>query len=219
MYSVSNDPFAHFNRIVAEEAGGNILKYSKGDWYHMEQKLNGATMVADVTDLAHGFRKWENKQIVDSRVGLVAAGFVPPRREELGDDDSSLWPMGPDGSRVDPWAFGYFLRLTAEDGTSYVWTAGSAGARRAVGDLIRAFSRRRRNPNVTLESDSYKHGQFGRVSVPLLKIIGWAEDEPALPAPTSRTPALSGPNGRDEYGAGPQEAPPHTVEDLANIEF
>ena len=95
----------------------------------------------------------------------------------------------------------------------YVWTASSAGARGAIGDLAKKFAKKRVNPIVKLSTGSYKHAQYGKVQVPVLEIVGWEAPEstplPPVPGPSSPKPSLAGPAG----GAGPQAAVFEEIDD------
>jgi hypothetical protein len=177
------DPYA---KLAAEESGGAILKFSKGDWLTSdEDNHNDEIMTADMFNLMKGWRKWKDSKIVDTDIGYVAESFIPKERVDLGDLDEADWAKNKQDEPIDPWEFGYFIRLTDEGGRVYAWSAISAGARRAIGDLSRQFARKRRNPLVKLASDSYRHPDYGKVIVPVLEILGWAEDsaEPAEPLP------------------------------------
>jgi hypothetical protein len=48
-----------------------------------------------------GWCKWEDKRPTDYHVGFVRDRYKPPKRSELGDDDSSRWERR-GGDRVDP---------------------------------------------------------------------------------------------------------------------
>jgi hypothetical protein len=183
-----SNEYAGFERY-AQEASGLILKFTKnGEWVAgtSEEQHTGATMVADVPDLAVGSRKWKDSKIVDMDVGFVRDNFRPKERSELDDNDPASWPKNTRGEPNDPWQYAFYLRLTDEDGTLYTWTASSKGAMRAINDLCRQYLRKRVNPIVELGSSSYKHREYGKINSPVLKIVGWADDEPdkpALPAP------------------------------------
>jgi hypothetical protein len=176
-----SDPYA---KLAAEESGGAILKFSKGDWLTSdEDSHNDEIMTADMVNLMKGSRKWKDNKIVDTDIGYVAESFAPKERNDLGDLDEADWPKNKQGEPVDPWEYGYFIRLADESGRVYAWSAISAGAKRAIGDLSRQFSRKRRNPLVKLTGDSYRHPTYGKVIVPVLEVVGWTDDV----APTAAT--------------------------------
>jgi hypothetical protein len=182
---VTKSEYDGYGRIAAEETSGRIVKFSKdGHWTVgvEEESLDGAVVLADMENLSIGWRKWKDAKIVDMDIGFVRDNFVPKQREELDDNDQSSWPRNSRGEPNDPWQFGFYLRMTDEDGNVYAWTAASSGARRAIGDLSRQFLRKRVNPHVELGAGSYRHREFGKINVPELKVVGWADSEPAKPA-------------------------------------
>jgi hypothetical protein len=189
--TVISDPYAHLAKVAAEESGGAILKFAKGDWPSNDDVLNGATMLADVAGLMIGWRKWVDSKIVDANIGYVADGFVPKNRKELGDLDAAEWPTNKSGERPDPWQYGLFLRLAADDGQVYTWSATSSGAKRAVGDLTRQVIRKRLNPLVRLATSNYRHRVYGKVVVPSLEVVGWADPDTALAPPTQAEPVAA----------------------------
>jgi hypothetical protein len=185
------DQFYAFERVAHQESNGAILKYSKGDWTANDAEINGVILTANMIDLCHGWRKWVDKKIVATDIGFVRDNFVPKQRNDLDDLDETKWPVSQNGEPSDPWSWAYYLRLTDDDGSTYVWAASSAGARGAIGDLANKFSRKRVNPIVKLSSGSYKHAQFGKVLVPVLEIVGWDEGRPPFAPPAPVTPLPS----------------------------
>jgi hypothetical protein len=174
---------------------GTPLKFSKGRWFsgrgNEELDVGGQQLVADLDNLMTGWRRWWEQRITDQVVGVVAENFKPPQRNDLGDLDDSKWERDPTGKPKDPWQFGFFLRLVdPETDEAFAWSATSHGAKRAVGDLVKAFTRRRKKhpaeciPLIRLSTDFYKHQAYGRVDTPLLEIVGWraSETAPSLPA-------------------------------------
>jgi hypothetical protein len=151
--------------------------------------MNGAVLTAHMIDLCLGWRKWQDKKIVESDIGFVRNGFVPKQRNDLDSFDENEWPLNQNGEHSDPWVWGYYLRFADENGAAYVWTASSAGARGAIGDLSKKFAKTRANPIVKLSSGSYKHSTYGKVLIPALEVVGWDEGG-ALPRPS---PALTAP--------------------------
>lgn len=49
---------------------------------------------------------------------------------------------------------------------------------------------------MTLDSDAYKHSQYGRVPVPLFAVTGWSDDVPLVAAPPPKA-ALPAPTEED----------------------
>jgi hypothetical protein len=189
------DPFSAFEQVAHQESGGAVLKYSKGEWTANDTVMDGDALTANMIDLCHGWRKWVDKKIVATDIGFVRSKFVPKQRNELDDHDETKWTVDLDGKPQDPWSLGYYMQLKDEDGSTFVWTASSAGARGAIGDLAKKYAKKRVNPIVKLSSSSYRHAQYGKVLVPVLEAIGWETPEspplPTVPAPSSPKPALA----------------------------
>jgi hypothetical protein len=185
--------FSAFDRVASQESTGERVKFTKGGLWTAgaaELDITNSIVLADMFGLRVGFLKWKDAKPVDQKVGRVLDGFEA-RREDLDELDESAWPLGQDGKPQDPWQFGYFLRVeNVEDGTSYLWTASSFGARKAIGDISRKFARKRQNPIVRLTASSYKHRNpaFGRIFEPVLEVVEWDETSaaPALAAPAPK---------------------------------
>jgi hypothetical protein len=163
---------------------GTPLKFSKGRWFrgygNDERPADGLELIADVPSLMVGWRKWVDKKIVNTALGHVAENFRAPSRNDLGDLDESQWERDANGQPKDPWSFGFYLRLVdPKDEESYQYAAMSNGARRAVADLIKTFTKQRKKdaahclPVVRLAADFYKHKDYGRIDTPKLAIVGW----------------------------------------------
>lgn len=92
----------------ANQIEGKLLKFSKGDWTYGVDGLElpaGTRLVALMTTLTIGWQRWANGKPMDTRFGLVANGYQPPNRRELGDEDSAVWEVDANGDARDPWAF------------------------------------------------------------------------------------------------------------------
>jgi hypothetical protein len=206
------DPFASLaNSLSQPGMQGEPIKFSKGRWLAgrgtSETDASGKLLVADVENLMTGWRCWKDKRLTDQLVGLVAEGFKPPQRNELGDVDSSKWEIDSGGNATDPWQFGFYLRLTdpETEEAAFSWAATSHGAKRAIGDLARAYAGQlkkthpyRCSPVVKLASDFYKHRDYGRVDTPKLEIVDLRVDYPAI----SQQPDDYGEEPLHPYGLG-----------------
>jgi hypothetical protein len=187
-----NDPFAAEG---AKAQHGKFLKFAKGDYIAGidADLMNGTALVALMPDLMTGCQKWASGKLLDERLGLIANGFQPPARDTLGDTDEALWEPDVNGEPKDPWVYMYKLPLVSPDGSEeYVFGTSSNGGKRAIADLCKAYARRTKSsslPVVQLESSSYVHPNkaLGRVKVPALKVVGWAD------APGSAAPAIAPP--------------------------
>ena len=86
---------------------GRLLKFTKfGEFrggQEEEQIDVGTRMAAHMSSLCVGFQKWADSRPADRVMGPVAQGYVPPKRDELGDTDKSRWDTFDDGRPRDPW--------------------------------------------------------------------------------------------------------------------
>lgn len=199
------NPYEAYGEAAAPK--GNFLKFSKGDYVagiDGEIIPIGTIMIADMTQLSTGWVRWQDGQVSDRIMGLLAGGFRPPRRNELGDQDESLWERDRrDGRARDPWQRGTELPMIVRDNPdeSYLFVTGSKGGEGAIGELCKVYGKRiRTNPNdlpmVRLDVDSYQHRDksLGRIKIPTLEVVGWinqdnfnapeaAQDAPPPPKP------------------------------------
>jgi len=178
---------------VKQNFDGTILKYTKGNWTAGKDgiDMNGAQIVALVDRLAVGWTKWLDRRPVDYRVGYVAEGFRPPRRQELDMVDETTWPRDFNGDVRDPWQFGLHLPLADLETTEqYIFSTSSSGGREAIASLADAYANHRAQgkttlPLVELNTDSYDHRSYGQVNVPKLDILKWIDppefEQKALP--------------------------------------
>jgi hypothetical protein len=166
---------------AAEEAGGGfgkLLKFNKGDWLIGEDEVpEGTEYIAYIDEVARGWVKFVDKQVEDRKIVKVRDGH-PPKREELGDDDESLWEADEKtGKPRDPWVFQWLLPMAAVDaeGDLVVFVTSSKGGISAIGSLCKVYGRSQRNgllPIVALKVASYKHPEWGKIQKPDLPIVG-----------------------------------------------
>jgi hypothetical protein len=183
------DPAANHYAAAANQAGGSdpLLKFNKGHYYVGDEEvlMDGREHVAQMADVAYGWTKFvDKKPAADPRIGRISEGFVAEPREALGDTDKSQWERDSRNEPRDPWGLQWYVPLVnTETGEGVVFVTGSGGGRRAVGNLLRNYSRisPRGNPIVTLGVRSYKHKEYGRIEEPEIKVVGW-EKQPSLAA-------------------------------------
>lgn len=177
---------------------GNFLRFSKGDYVAgIEQEVIpiGTVMLCNMAGLATGWVYWEDGQPIKREMGLLADGYEPPPRTELGDNDKALWAQDDDGKPRDPWQHNTELPMVERDNpdAAYMFVTGSKGGEGAVGELCKAYGRRiRTNPDdlplIRLDVGSYQHSkrEFGRIKFPVFEIVGWiANDEQEASLPTA----------------------------------
>jgi hypothetical protein len=173
---------------------GDLLKFGKDGTYTAGQENReierGTQLVAYMPTLRVGWVRWEDGHTVEESTGLIAEGFVPPKRETLGHNDKSLWGEFDEGGERDPWQFSNDLVLFEPQAEQfYTFVTSSKGGLGAIGELAKTYGQRLRQqpgdwPAVALEGDSYQHRirSRGRIKFPIFRVIGWvaAKDQPAL---------------------------------------
>jgi hypothetical protein len=179
------DPFeAYANAVAPRTIIGTLLRFSKGDYVAGEEGkeiLKGSTFLANVDELLAGWIKWSGGKPVEHRMVRVAEGLTLPKREALGDSDTSDWETD-EGVPRDPWQFTNYLPLLDEQGKIFTFATSSRGGLTAVGDLTRRYARHRRaghrdvHPMIALDVGSYLHQnrEYGRIKYPLFTPMGWA---------------------------------------------
>jgi hypothetical protein len=185
LFAAYGDAAGGGGRIV-----GELLKFSKGDFLAgQDSRLipQGSKLVAVMDTLEVGWQRWENQRPVSFRMGLLIEGFTPPSRQDLGDNDSSLWETDDDGEPRDPWQATNYLRfvdLNNKDRLEFTFTTSSKGGLGAVAKLCREYGRAvekegraEQYPIVRLDVESYAHRDrsLGRIKFPSFAIIGWVD--------------------------------------------
>lgn len=179
------DPYAEYGRQNTNNIVGKLLRFSKGDYLVGDDEIEAKTqMVANMANLLIGWIRWEDQKPAETVMGLLGEGYKPQKRNELGFDDESDWPVDKDGKPQDPWQeTNYLVFMDPSDNELYTFTTSSAGGRNAISKLCKDYgTKRRMNPGkfpiVSLEVDSYKHKDtsLGRIKVPELKIVGWVAE-------------------------------------------
>jgi hypothetical protein len=177
----------NFAKAAAKAGGGSrgrLLKFSKGTFLTGDDEVKvGTKFIADVAEATYGWSKFVDGKLTDKKIVKVSGGEDPPSRKELGDNDQADWETDRNGPR-DPWTFQWYLPLTsAEDGESFTFVSGSRGGEDAIGTLLSEYAKHLQRgdtslPIVKIETSSYKHKNFGRVVVPVFRIVGWQGSTP-----------------------------------------
>lgn len=183
------DPFAAYGQEAAN--AGAYLKFSKGEWLlgqNDDEVALGRTLAANMDELSIGWIRWADGKPAERRMGLLAQGYKPESRDQLGYVDQDSWELDDEGRPKDPWNFTNELPLADPgDGEQMTFSASSKGGIGAVGNLCKAYSREYRQqegkvPVIELGRDSYKHAKYGKTYVPVLKIVEWI-DNGSVPLP------------------------------------
>jgi hypothetical protein len=187
--SGSGNPFAAYGEAATQnKIVGTLLKFNKGEYLagkDAEVVPEGTRLVANMDQLLVGWIKWENGAPSEQVMGRVADVFKPPLRNELGDNDKSLWEVDDQGVARDPWQLSNYLVLKGEESDElYTFTTSSRGGLNAIGELCKAYGKEMRQqpdqyPVVSLEVDSYRHSNkaYGKIHVPVLTIVDWIGKE------------------------------------------
>jgi hypothetical protein len=173
---------------------GKLLKFVKGEYFIGEEEVEiGTQYAALVFEERRGWVKFVDGKPVDYRIGLVRDGYVLPSRESLGDNDPAFWPTDKKGNPQDIWVKQAYLPiLDIESDEVLCFVTGSQGGDQALRGLMRDYKPKARTsevPIISLQSDSYAHDIYGRVFIPVLKIVGWHDLGTVPPPPVKMTAA------------------------------
>jgi hypothetical protein len=170
---------------------GTLLRFNKGDYLIGRDKdvtvvPLGTKFTLAIDTWEQGWEKWWNKELVDRRTGFVYDGFSRPARDDLGDNDPEHWPINArSGKPEDPWQRVDRVVMYAkkgDEGGLYTFSTRSWGGIEALRKLMERASRIMRMehphdyPIVQLESDSYRHPNYGKIDTPEFAIVGWDSD-------------------------------------------
>src|SRR5262245_31905623 len=121
---------------------GDLLTFSRyGEYLAGRDKVQiplGTKVVVHVPTTMAGFIKWQDNRPVEYRMGLIADGFTPPKRSELGDLDKTLWDSYEDGRDKDPWQFTNQVVMTnPETNEIFTFSTSSKTGLSAFGEVLK----------------------------------------------------------------------------------
>jgi hypothetical protein len=194
---VQLDPAQFANQLASYGADeqarawvGQLLKFVKGkDLAGKDETVIplGTKLTMAIDALEVGWERWQDKQLVDSRMGLISQGYRRPDRAELGDMDRATWPIDRlSGQKKDPWqqvSRVILYRTKGDEDGLFTFVTRSHGGRAALGKLATQVGKElRMRPNcypvVALQADSYRHLELGTtVDIPVFELAGW-DDKP-----------------------------------------
>jgi hypothetical protein len=181
----NTDPFQAFADAVApQHILGKLLKFTKGDWVAGENSEpidKTASFIVGLPALMMGLVRWREFKPVEHAMVSVGSGLLPPRREDLGDNDPSTWEIDDRGDKRDPWQPTSYLPMVSNNsGEVFTFAASSKGGLEALGKLSRIYAAHRRSapgllPVVTLSNSGYQHSrrELGYIKTPLFVVTGW----------------------------------------------
>src|SRR5262245_7005273 len=143
--TIDTTAFRDMAAVLRQRAGQNITKvaYVKGNWQLGRDKIqaNGMQWAARIDWALCGWTRWWENRITDYRIGYVAERFVPPRRDELGDQDEEQWALWNKGR--DPWQLAWSLPLFNQvSGEEVLYTTDTIGGRDCLAALMVAYADR-----------------------------------------------------------------------------
>jgi hypothetical protein len=180
-----SDPLARYLATVDDGPAGRLVKFApKTNTYvaiDSGEEIDTSVGYAALCDqLMAGWIRFREGEEPQKIMGVIADGFMPPEREQLGDLDKSEWPDGLDGEKADPWREQLLLPLqNVETAEVVVFSALTPTSRNAVNRLLRHYQRvRRAHPDellvVHLRTSGFQHKlkQVGWVPVPAFHVTG-----------------------------------------------
>jgi hypothetical protein len=221
-----HDYFGEFaNAVLVKSIVGDLLLFSKfGEFVagcECYPLALGTQLIAVMPQLLIGWVRWEDSHPVERRMGLIAKGFKPAKRAELGYLDQKKWPTDDKGEVRDPWQRTNYLIFVdpGEGHQAYTYSTTSRGGISALGELAKDYSAHCRQtpgeyPIATLGKGSYRHPdrKIGEVRYPIFKRTGWTARGPI----DDLLRAVTG--GDDDDGGGGDDAGGAAIEPPTNAE-
>ena len=140
--------------------------------------------------------RWWDRAPTEHRV--TRSGQMHPRREDLPDQDKTLWQPGLDDKPANPWKDSRYMHLIdLRTGQDYTFVTDTDGGRMAVGELKNAIRNVRiARPGalavIKLDTGTFKSRKFGLVPRPVFEIVeyrgGELKEVPAQLSDQSKPP-------------------------------
>ncbi len=207
------DPYAAYGEQAS--ATKVYITFKNGEYLFgtdQEEIPVGTRFIANMAGLRIGWKHWADKKVTDERMGLLAEGYRPPARHELGDSDQSQWELDDKKQPRDPWQQTNELTLRGiETGDEFVFATSGRGGIGAIGELCKTYGKLYRQkpgmaPVIELSNDHYNHKVYGKTYFPVLKLVDWVREPDAVePAAAVVAAAPSAPAATPP--AAPAKAP------------
>ena len=162
-----------------------FLACKKGDWVFGadDTELAAGTKVAmDIMNAEWGWICWRDRKPEDRRMVAISSGQGIEPRSSLSDNDSAMWPVDDFGNPQDPWQKTIEIpgRMLDGDKDEFCAAGSSRGWEGACKALFAEFAEQAaanegKVPVVELTASSYQHGKYGRVKVPVMKLVEWMD--------------------------------------------
>lgn len=161
-------------RIAADSDDAQYLKLDKGGYWcfgaEETEVEEGSVWAINPMSLAVGYVAWGDGELLGEE--MVPASDTPIMRADLPDVGA-------------PWKPQIGLQLVCTNGEDkdvvVIYKASSKGGQKAFKQILDAIVKQAESgtdkvvPLVTLEVDSYKHSQYGKIYTPILEVVEWAD--------------------------------------------
>jgi len=208
------------NAALGHRITGDLMLFNKfGDFVAGRERgvvALGTKLVAHMVTLSVGWVRWEANRPVEYKMGEIAKGFKPARRDTLAFTDKAAWETDDEGEPRDPWQLTNHLILSdPKTGDLFTFSTSSKGGITALGELAKDYSDHNRQspgeyPVIALGRSSYQHPNrsIGEVRTPKLTVASWVPRK----GPDGLLSSGSGDGGDGDNGAAPNKSrkPPAT---------
>jgi hypothetical protein len=155
---------------------GGMIKFNNDHAYIVDktQELTAGTRLVALSVTT----AWTHWQEGKPEHHVTQPGQAHPCREDLPDQDKSLWEDGLDGNPADPWRDSRYLRLIdPRTGKNYTFVTDTKGGRAAIGELKSQITNVRRAhpgavPVVELRWKMWKT-KVGLRPRPVIEVVDW----------------------------------------------
>ena len=187
----------YLDEVAPSSIAGRLIKFKEGSYITTDDEKEvpeGAEFILLADDTLIGWIKFNGEGEPPERVmGLLFDDFVMPPVESLPDRDKSKWELGLDGEPADPWQHQQCIVLQeTETAELFTFSTSSKTGRRAVGNLLRHFTRMQKThpdqlPVIRLGKSGFEHKdkRVGFVDTPVFVVCGRAPRDSAAKPDTS----------------------------------
>jgi len=164
--------------------GGLFLRFTKqGEWLFGQDQDDveeGERFAVNPMSFTNGYIGWENGAVVGEHMCSVMDGMPCSQAD--------LQPIEGKG-QSDGWSAQLGVAMKSMDGDEPLelqFKATSRGGKQAIGALADEIAARMEMnasscvPVVELDTDSYKHKQYGKIFTPVLSVVAWADINGAI---------------------------------------
>lgn len=187
----------YLDEVAPSGIAGRLIKFREGKYLTPDDEREvpeGAEFILLADDTLIGWIKFAGVgEPPERHMGLLFDDFEMPPREALGDLDPTKWELGLDNTPADPWQHQQCIVLQeTETAELFTFSTSSRTGRRAVGNLLRHYTRMQKQhpdelPVIRLGRGSFEHKdkRVGTVEVPVFIVCGRAPRNSAAKPDTS----------------------------------